>query len=349
MKELDNLHINFRSIDGHHKPFVAVISSREAGKSTQWIKKAYDNFKSGKTSLIIRRQVVDITEAYIFSIQEVINKFFDEGLEFTFKKNNLKDGIVFIFVKEKIFACVIALSISIARAKSLVLRNVKNFFFDEFIINPNFKEKYLPDEATRFKEIYNTFYREAEEMITCYFLGNPYSHYNPYFMWWGVDTKKLTEGSIQSGNNWIVWCYSLSEDLKKYILERNPLYEFDDSYTRYGFNGIAVCDENIKLGTLPNNYSLKFIFRIEGKYIGVYQNQYWEDHEDKYYCQFIEEISEKRVAYCFDFSELISRCALVSNEDRSRFNRFKISMRKRLVAFSNINCYYLIEEIFNQL
>ena len=84
------------------------------------------------------------------------------------------------------------------------------------------------------------------------------------------------------------------------------------------------------------------------KYIGVFQNNYWEDHADIYFCCFMtaKEISKRRVAYCFDFNDLISGTELLSREDRNKFSKFKIAMRKRLVAFQSIDCYYLVEDIF---
>lgn len=349
MEKLDNIHINFRQIFGYQKPFNAIISCREAGKSTEWVKYAYNTFKEGRTNLILRRQIVDITDAYITSIQEVINKFFDEKLVFKYNKGSMKDGIVYLYVEDQLFGVLLALSVSIARIKSLVLRNIKYIWFDEFIINPRFKEKFLPQEADKFKEIYNTFYRESKDKITCVWMGNPYTHYNPYFTWWGVDTSKIHPDTIQCGSNWVVWCYEITEELKQSILKRNPLYEFDDSYKRYGFGGQAVCDENIKIGDFPKDYTLRFVFRIDGKFVGVYRNNYLEDMEDRYYCQIIENFASDRIAYCFDFNELVNRCALVSSSDRIKFSHFKTAFRNRKVSFSKIEVYYLIEEIFNNL
>ena len=297
MIKKDSMHINFRFIDGYNKPFVFVISAREAGKSTEWISKAYMNFKNGLTSLVIRRQVVDITEKYIDSIREVINKFYDDKIIFTYSKKSLKDGVVDVFINDKLFITIVALSCPIARLKSLVLPKIRYIFFDEFIVNPRFNEKYLKDEAGRFKEIYNTFYRESDVGITCYFLGNPYSHFNPYFVWLGVDTNKLHSGAVITGETYVIWCYKLTDELRQYILSRNPLYEFDDSYTRYGFDGEAICDENIRVSQVtPPNYSLRLVFKIESKYIGIYRNNDYSSN-DKYYCKFIDVVS----AYCLLF------------------------------------------------
>lgn len=347
--KIDDIHFNLRKIDSYNKAFNLVISEREAGKSTAWILKAYKAFKEGYTSLIVRRQVVDITEVYIQSIEEVINKFTDDKVKLVYKTTSLKEGVVNITINDKLFACIVGLSIKIARIKSLVIPRIKYGFFDEFIVNSRFGEKYLQDEATKFKELYNTFQREADGLFKFYFFGNPYSLYNPYFMWLNIEPSTIKRGKTIIGENFVLNCYEIKQELRDYILRHNPLYVFDDAYTRYAFGGEAVNDENIKVSVKPNNFYLRFIFKVAGKYIGVYQNNYYGDDQDRFYCGFIESFSERRSAICFDFEELVARCEIISNEDKVRYTLFKSAMRSRLVAFSSINCYYLIKEVYENI
>ena len=345
---IDNMHISLRETDGYNKAFNYIVCEREAGKSTQLVAKLWKNYKDGYTSLLFRRNVVDITEDYINSLLEIIHKFFDETFEFFYNKTSLDNGIVTIKDKDgKVVFLVLGLSIKVSRIKSLVLRNIRAFFFDEFICNPRFKEKYLPSEADKFKEAYNTFYRESEVMIKCYFFGNPYSLYNPYFLWMGVDVSKLKKGEIYVGKNYLIWCYDLSPELREYILKRNPLYEFDDAYTRYAFFGQAINDENIRLSSLPLNFALKWLFRANGKYIGVYQNHYVDNLCDMYFCKEEEKISAHRNVYCYDFNELIGNSAVISRDDKEKFARFKRALQRNLVTFESINVYYIIIEIYN--
>ena len=348
IKEMDSMHISLREIDGYNLPFNAIICEREAGKSTQLVAKLWKIYKEGNTALLFRRNIVDVNEPYIESLLEIIHKFFDEAFIFKYNKTALTDGIVKIFDKDdKLMFIIIALSVKVSRIKSLVLRNIKAFFFDEFICNPKFDEKYLKSEADKFKEAYNTFYRETETQIKCYFFGNPYSLYNPYFMWWNVDVSRLQKGKILTGKNWAVWCYELTPELREYILKRNPLYQFDDAYTKYAFFGQAINDENIRLSTQPVNYSLKWLFKAEGKYIGIYQNHYVDNLQDMYFCKIEEKIGSRRNIYCYDFSELIDRCAVISRDDKEKFARFKRSLQRNLVTFETIAVYYLIIEIYN--
>jgi len=346
--ERDNLHFNFRTIDGYNKPFNFVISEREAGKTTAlWLDKCYKAFKeSGRTTLVIRRLINDITDIYINDTESVINKFIDSPIKFQYKKGNLKEGVVDVFIEEKPFIRVIALSNPMSRIKSLILRNLKYIVFDEFIANTILGEKYLTNEAFKFKELFNTFQRESPD-LKCYFLGNPYSHYNPYFVDFEVNTKLLKPDTLIKGKAYVIQCYQIKEELKQLILKRNPLYQFDDTYKKYAFGGEAINDINIKLGELPSSYQLKFVFKMEGKLIGIFQNQYYEDLEERYFVKFVNNVSARRTIYCFDFSELVDKTALLSRDDRSKFTNFKASLRNRTTTFENIECYYLTIELFN--
>ena len=357
MIELDNLHYEFRSIDGYDRPYNFTISAREPGKSTMFmLSKHYFKWKQDHAPLLyLVRNIVEITTGLISTIQDVIiNKFTDDNVSFQYSKASLREGVVDIFIKDKLFMRIEALSITLRKIKQTILHRCRCIVFDEFIINPRQNEKYLPDEAMKFKELYTTNKRDrldTTKPLKAYFLGNPYSLYNPYFVWLGVSPAQLKFGEMYVGETFVVDYYKMKEELKQKILKENPAYIFDKEYCEYALEGKAVLDKNIKLGKLPPNYHLRFVFKNENRYIGVFQNNYWEDKADLYFCQFLtaKDISNRRVAYCFDFKELINGTEIISNEDRNKFNKFKIAMRKRLVAFNSIDCYYLIEEIYYNL
>ena len=134
--------------------------------------------------------------------------------------------------------------------------------------------------------------------------------------------------------------------LKQYILNKNPLYQFDDAYKAYAFDGRAVNDMNIRIGPFPPNYVLKFVVRINGLNIGVFQNNQLTYSEDRFYCKEITGFSNDRSIFTFEFEDLVDRCVLVSLDERRKLAYFKDSFRKRNVVFSNINIYYLIEEVY---
>ena len=355
MIERDNIHFNCRKIDGYNLPFNFIISEREAGKSTAiWLDKAYKAFvDGGHTTLVIRRKITHITKAYIDDIAEIINKFTDDKVVFEYNASSLKEGLVDISINDKRFMRICALSCDITALKSLVLRNLKYIIFDEFICNQRFGEKYLKDEATKFMEVYNTFRRESDG-LKCYFMGNPYSLYNPYFMFFNVNTGKLQRGTILTDKkSYVIQCYEITPELRAKILQENPLYQFDNSYTKYAFEGQNVNDLNIIIREkLPPNFKLLYVFKSANKYIGLYRADIFFDNSDiLYYCEFIDgnRVSKRRDIICFDFEQLVDRVVMLSPDERYKFQKVKDAMRKRLIAFNSIECYYLIEEIYFNL
>lgn len=354
----DNIHFTFREIDGYNKSFNAIISTREAGKSTAvWLDKAYKAFKEGYTTFVVRRHVADLTEAYIISIEEIINEFYPEdNIKLVYSKSEFKSGIVYIYINDKIFICLFALSIKVERIKSNVLRNVKYGIFDEFIINPEFGEKYLKNEASKFREAYNTFYREAKKNNTnlkVYFLGNPYSLYNPYFEWWKVQINNFKPGDIQYGDAWCVQNYKIKDELKQQILKTNPLYKFDeDNYSMYALDGLNVNDNIINIQEKrPLNYYLYIVFRIEGNIIGIFKARDMEDGHFNYYVQYINDfkLNENRTVLCFDFSDIIDGTILYRRDDNMRIRHFSDAMRYGNVKYNEISIYWKMLEIYKYL
>ena len=166
---------------------------------------------------------------------------------------------------------IVSLSISLQRIKKAVLKDIAGVITDEYIVNPKLNEKYLTGEATINKEAYTTWRREAEGVLKWYIFGNPYSLYNPLFLYWKVDTNKIKLNDFYVGDTFVIHTPTLSEELKNKLLEENPLYKFDEDYRMYALLGKAMNDKNIKLGVLPQNYSLRFTFKMEDLFSGVFQ------------------------------------------------------------------------------
>lgn len=347
----DNYHISLRPIRGYGKPFNFIYSCREAGKSTalalELIIPAYEN---NKVAILLRRQIADITESYIDSIGVTINKFLskEDKIKFTYKKGSVKEGVVKCFINDKFALAIVGCSNPVGRIKSLNFGAIHSISFDEYIINPEFKEKYLPNEANKIKEIYNTFQREGER-VPFFFFGNPYSLYNPVFLWWGVDISKLKIGSFYVGSNFVIQCYDITPELREHILKNNPIYEFDDSYRKYGFEGRAINDSNIKLMNRPKSYSLRFVFKMSDNFIEVYQSNFDVYQDDLYYCEIVKNSDYNRSSICFDFADMVDNSMMLASSEKSFFNRFKIAMRRGNVAFKDINAYYIIKEIYYNL
>ena len=86
----DKLHYSPRKLDSYNKPFNFITSEREAGKTTAIpATKIYKAWKHhNRPSIIIRRQIVDITTTYIDDLNDSINDFLSEKqkIQFVYKK-----------------------------------------------------------------------------------------------------------------------------------------------------------------------------------------------------------------------------------------------------------------------
>ena len=358
VEKLDDLHYDYRPIDGFNKDFNIVISPREPGKTSMfWLKKIYIPWlKDKKPWIYLVRMNVEITEALIDSIADtILNKFTDDQVDLVYTKGAFKDGIVDIYLinkdiqEKQLFFRIVSLNIPLRRIKLAVLKNAKSSFMDEFIINPKSGEKYIAQEFYKLQEAYTTWRRECGGRFKMYFCGNPYSLFNPLFVGLGVDISKLKRDSFYVGDFFVIHWAVLKEELRQKLLAVNPFYQFDEDYSSYALDGQAVNDRNIKLDELPRNFFLSFVLKMSGKFIGIFQNNYVDDLEDKYFCKFLDEVSARRTIYCFEFEEMVDHSILMSLDEKMKLKRFKEAMRKRLVSFEDINVYYYMEEVYKNL
>lgn len=96
------------------------------------------------------------SEEYIRSIEDTVNEWFDDNVELKYG-SGLSQGAVLVNINKKPFVLILALSNPLNRIKSLTIKDPAYMIMDEFICNTRMGEKYLKDEAFRFKEIYSTF------------------------------------------------------------------------------------------------------------------------------------------------------------------------------------------------
>lgn len=348
----DNIHYSVRAIRGYQKPFNFVMGAREPGKTTSiWLDWIYSDWKRTKRPwYYLTRQIVEISDAFIEAVFVILNKFNDgEPIEPRYVKGSFKEGIVDVFIKDELFIRIVALSISLRRIKLALVANSAGMFMDEYIIDPKTGEKYLKNEAFKIKEAYTTWRRECPTVFQAVFSANVYSLFNPMFVDWGVDSGKLSPGSFYVGSDFVIQWVTISPELRDYLLKNNPLYQFDEGYSFYALEGQAVNDRYIKLSTLPRGYSLRFVFSIGGKYIGIYRNNFVEDMEDRFFCCAIDNPSAKRDVYVIDMEDMMGRTILISNDERVVLSRFKSALRKGKVSFSEVSVYYFIREIFNAI
>lgn len=244
-------------------------------------------------------------------------------IELDFKKGSIKEGVVDIRIKgrSEVFFRVIALSNPKSRIKSLVLDNPAYLIFDEYILDTSSGEKWLKGEAQRFQDLYKTFSRHAikyNNQLRCLFLGNPYSVYSPYFTWLNVDLLKVKPGCLIVGDQYVIDCQHLSKELREKLLAKDPLYQFDNAFTKYLF-GEAVNDARFPIiSTKPDGYKLKYLYRINHRQLAVYhkavkREKYGYDC-GKYWVSILENYQGSKDIYAVDFDNLVQDTRLVTTD-----------------------------------
>ena len=366
----DNLHIDsdIQRVDGCRKTWNFLITERESGKSTLMWKKIYNVFKYKlRPSIVVRRYQVDITELYIEGVEKIIQTFTKQNVTFDYCKSDLRSGGIldlYMCIDDKridrVFCRIIALNTTLSRLKSQVLENPKYICYDESICNKRIGEKYLDDEHFRLKEgVFNTYKRFVESRadgikdLTMYFFGNPYSLFNPFFSDLNVNTNILYPGAFVSQNDYCIYCYQIKPELKEKLLRENPLYQFDDAYKKYAFDGRAIQDMDIRIETQqPNNFKLIYVLKTRGKYLGVYRGFRISETDKLYYwCKLLDgnSISKRRDIVCFDFGDMAHRTVLLDNNGKKRYSVLKESIEHRWISYASIEESWLMEEIYQNL
>ena len=356
----DKIHYSFRKADSYNKQLVFSISPRCLGKSTALYNKIYKHFyEDHKPSILIRRQIVDITQAYIDSIQDVINKFLPKKkqIKFSYKLGSIKEGIIDIYIEDRLFIKIAALSNPKSRIKSLYIKDLYCIAFDEFIVDNAAGEKYLKDEANKMRELWTTFRREGSaKQVRLYFCGNPYSIFNPYWNknFFGIDVRlaDIKPGSFIVGRNYVIDCAMPRPELIDWLINKG-MYdpELDDEYQRYAFGGVNINDEHFEIHEKqPDGFKLKYIFRISRTYIGIFINdKNIEDNIGKYWCTELKEVSNNRKVLAVDFDNLIYGSQLLTYPQRLVLSSLKTAISSRRISYNSISTGYYIEQIYKLL
>lgn len=367
---LDDMHFSWDEVFGYQKKWNFVIGERISGKSVNsWIKVFNAFYYNGYPSLVLRRRIADITSAYIDDTATLLNKFLkpEYHIKLLYLKGDVQSGIADIKVGKAdeeynyneikalpTFFRVIGLSCPMNRIKSLVLRNVKYVFFDEFLAHTRGGEKYLAgDEHFLISEILITYQREAKHAIKVIAAGNPYSVYCPIFSGLDVDSGKLKPGAFVVGTNYVIDCFEAPPELKEYNKQMNAGTAEDNSeYARYAFGGMSISDANIRINKHePAGFKLKWIFKIGNNFLSIHRGSY-KDKEGiakywicKHDANWLEKVGKRRKMIVFDYGDLIAGSVKWSALDRQEFSALKDAMDQRQIMYNTIDSSYMIEDL----
>lgn len=348
-KELDSIHCDFSKIDGLERPLNCVFANRHDGKTTNFLmKKTWRRFRGqGSATTLLFRQVNDCNEGSMRYYETLMDPFLDEPLDLAIKP--LGPCLVGLSKKKPIFYGV-PLGMKEASLKKTAFANSPLMLFDEMEINPANGERYLQNEAGRFKSLFGTM-RKVNPDLRFYALSNPYSAYNPILMDWGVDTRKLRLGTLQKGKNWAVWFKEMDPRLIERIRKEDPLFDERSEYGRWAYGGEFANDANNHVAPMGAGYRLSQVFVFEGQRFGAYElaDPFVDEGEPYFYFKKERDLSKRRTAFAFDFGDLIRGSVLFTRSDRDAMARIKRSIRAQDFACDSIETENAFKTIYDCL
>lgn len=195
--------------------YYMIIGERSNGKTYSVKERILDKYESkGEKFVYMRRLHRHITRRKMKKVFNDINDKFEDriGSRISYDTENdftiMKDGI-----KETIGACV-----SVQDAidlKGLNYNEITTIIFDEFL-----DLNYLDDEIERFLNVISTIVREREN-VEIFMLGNTISKFCPYFDLFGIDPRKIKQGTFAHYTHklgvtcTLEWCKSKVKDINK--------------------------------------------------------------------------------------------------------------------------------------
>mgnify|MGYP002519720676 CR=1 FL=1 len=173
-----------------------IIGQRSNGKTYAVCKYLIQQYKkTGRKFAYIRRWADDIkgyrAEQLFMPLQAEIERIYGHGYSITYYRHKYyltdPDG-------KKQFIMGYALSLSEAsHTKSVAYTDIKYILFDEFIQMAG--ERTLADEKAKFENTLSTLIRDKQDVVI-YMLANTVSKFSPYFIYFGIDINKVSQGSI---------------------------------------------------------------------------------------------------------------------------------------------------------
>ena len=362
----DSIHFSVLEDDGYNVPIKFILSPREPGKTTSMtLDKVLAWFKKGLPSVVLVNQAIDIMEEYLASFETTINSFDGYHIETRYKKAG-KETCATIKARFsddeefRPFVYVIPFSAPLTRLKRLNLGPIGCLWYDECNVNVAIGEKWPADITTKWNELYTTFARACyPRTLNFYATGNYYTRYNPLMIYLGVDCNKLKMGEktlthcekIVLGKkvnyDSLVDCYKLKSELVDYILEHNPGYVFDDTYTKY-FLGEAIGDVGVPIDEKqPQNMKLRFVFKLQSRYLYIYSGEV--EYRAKYWLRSTDEPpGKRRDVFVADVTQIQSG-TILGKAFKNTFTSLKFALSKMDCTFNSNEAYYLMQNIYGIL
>jgi len=344
--EMLPIYLNLRALNGYNRPINCVLSARSCGKTTLiWNELA---LKKGGVLVYLVRDVNEINTLLETKVRETINKFSSSRVRVVLRKKP-SDFYANIEIDGALKVWVFSLKVNTDKLKGIMIGKVNYLVLDEFIVNERQGNKYIKAEGFRFKEIWSTLSRENPKM-KAYLFGNPYSIYNPYFVEFNFDVRKIHLGKIATNDKMAVYYFAPSPALLNRIKDENKLLSDNenDRYSQFALYGKQINDSNIPVSPImPQHFTLRLAFKIEGKMLGVYRTtNFFEEY--KYYLSYLIGSTSKEVI-TLDKCDLEKGEVLYSSSLRSKLSGLEVAYNHHQILYETIEANHAFERIYELL
>lgn len=263
----------------HNCLFNFIISQRGGGKSYGTLKYAIEKYLKEKKEgrlwqfVYVRRQENELKKLTISRGGRLFN-----DIKKNFPEHILKAESNVLYCDGEECGYAIQLSTAFTQ-KSDPLPHVQMIIFDEFIAAK--RSSYLPDEVTKFLELYVTIARPGTEhpIVTVFFTGNAITQTNPYFEYFKLERPYQGEfKKFGDSKDILVQDVDVPELQEAQHLSRFGKIIANTEYSSYAFDNEWLDDDSDFIKKKTKDCEYRMSIRYNGTWIGI-----WYDSLDWIY------------------------------------------------------------------
>jgi hypothetical protein len=330
--------LSMKDLDGLEPSIYMITTNRCAGKTTHFLLKAIELFKTTKrkTALIYRHQYELSSASSIFnSALKIYDDFEHELTTVSHAK-----GLFYEFLLDgESFAFSLSLSnVDALKKYSPIFTEIDMCIMDEFQKEDGV---YLKNEVQRLESLLISIARgggSQSRPIKMFLLGNNISMLNPYFVKFDINRRFKDGTKFIRGNGWIAE-FTHNESASEAIKSNSLFRAFDSEYMRTSADNKKLFKEDEFLEKCTGK--TKYLFTIK------HDNKYWGVREELGTGKTF--INEKHDSTCkniivFTSGEHGSNTVML-NRHSFTVKKLKESYELGLLRFSNLNAKNVVYDI----
>ena len=324
--------LSLSDIDGNKPEVYMCTTNRTGGKTTYFSRMLVNRFiaKGNKFGLVYR---------YAYELDDCADKFFKDintlfFPNYTMQAKKMGKGL-FVYLFLNGVPCGYAFALNNAdklKKMSHLFSDCDSLFIDEFQSETN---QYCSEEVKKFLSLHTTVARgqgEQRRYVPCYFVGNPVTILNPYYVKMGISDRIRSDTKFMKGHGWVLE-QGYNETASNAMKQSGVIKAFaNDEYVAYSSEGIYLNDNYAFIDKPTGNSKYRCTIKCDGKHYAI------------------REYNEMGIMYCDNKADLTfpMKIAVTTDDHNINYvmlknNDFFISMMrffftKGAFRFKNLEC-----------